>query len=185
MSSKWLRKHNHWRSASASQLWPVILNIWGNTGDRPFVPLNGALVRSSVFSVKPLNRPDQQKDIFYPIDNYRVAQTKTCLLPISDTFRRFKLKNSMRGTGPVTSWLCWVKRAKEQIKKEKKSGQFFDLDRMSQKWTAFDVLELPADCALFPGLLWSMVSIINIWAHGFFFFFLYAAYVQSIWLAQS
>lgn len=88
-----------------------------------------------------------------------VAQTKTCLLPISDTFSRLKLKNSMRGTGPM---LCWVEEAKEQIKKEKNHGQLLDLDRTSQKWTVFDVLQLPAECALFPGLLWSTVSIINI-----------------------
>lgn len=62
------------------------------------------------------------------------------MLPISDTFGQLKLKNSMRATGPVTSWLCWVEDAKEQIKKERNHDQFIDLDRMSQKWTAFDVL---------------------------------------------
>lgn len=35
-SSKWLRKHSSWRSASASNLWPVIINMWGNTGGKPF-----------------------------------------------------------------------------------------------------------------------------------------------------
>lgn len=49
----------------------------------------------------------------------------------------------MHDMGPVTSWLCWDEEVQEQIKKRKKKkikGQFIDLDRMSQKWTAFDVL---------------------------------------------
>lgn len=64
--------------------------IYGETLEadhlKPFVPLNGALVRFHGFSVKLLNFPDQQRDIFYSIDNHRVAQNKACLLPISDTF---------------------------------------------------------------------------------------------------
>lgn len=41
---------------------------------KPFVPLNGALVKLPGLSVKLLNCPVQLKDIFYSTDNYRAAQ---------------------------------------------------------------------------------------------------------------
>lgn len=97
----------------------------------------------------------------------------------------------MCGAGPVTSCLRWVEEAKEQIEKEnekKNPGQLIDLDGMSQRWTAFDGLQPPEQGASFPGLWWSLASILKIPARGFVWFFcfvLYAAYVQSIWLAQS
>lgn len=153
---------------------------------KPFVPLNGALVRFSGFSVKLLNCPGRQRDVFYSIDNHRVEQNETCSLTISDTFSWLELKNSTHGTGRDIRALLDLRSKGVKKNRKKKPGHFIDLDRMSQKWTAFDVPSLPAEFPSFPSFLWSMVLIINICM--FFFFcssFLYAAYVQSIWLAQS
>lgn len=62
---------------------------------KPFVPLNGALVKLFGLSVKLLNCPEQLKDIFYSVDNHRAAQNKAgtsgCLFLTH--FSQLKLKN--------------------------------------------------------------------------------------------
>lgn len=64
---------------------------------KPFVPLNGALVKLLGLSVKLLNCPDRLRDIFYSADNHRVAQNKALwffkLVFFSDRFSQLKLKN--------------------------------------------------------------------------------------------